>query len=65
MNQNQRVFGRRERMTQHAIEIFDLVDITPAATAGKVVNRRFLQSSLATVRYDRAKNVTTHIVGNL
>lgn len=33
MHQRHREFGRGERLIQHAIEIFDLVDIPPAATA--------------------------------
>ena len=33
MHQRHREFGRGERLIQHAIELFDLVDIPPAATA--------------------------------
>ena len=35
MQQSHRKFGHRERLIQHAIELFDLVDITPA-TKNKV-----------------------------
>ena len=54
-HQNHREFGRRERLIKHAIEIFDLVDITPAAMAGKVIDHRFLQSGvlLAAAQYGK------------
>jgi len=56
MHQNHREFGRRERLTQYAIDLFDLVDITPAVAAGKHIDHRFLQSdiSLAAARHRRA-----------
>ena len=65
-HQNHREFGRRERLIKHTIEIFDLVDITPAAMAGKVVDHRFLQSDvlLAAARYAKIENVYAHVAGN-
>jgi hypothetical protein len=55
MYQNHREFGRGERLTQYAIELFDLVDITPAATAEKTIDHRFLQTnvSIAAPRYGK------------
>jgi hypothetical protein len=55
MYQNHRDFGRGERLTQYAIELFDLVDITPAVTAEKTIDHRFLQSnvSFAVPRYGK------------
>jgi len=55
MYQNHRESGRGERLTQYAIELFDLVDITPATTAEKTIDHRFLQSnvSFAVPRYGK------------
>ncbi len=63
MYQNHRNFGRGERLVQHAIEMFDLVDITPATTVGKTVEHKFLQSdTLATAaRYAMTENMTAQI----
>lgn len=47
MYQNHREFGHGERLTQYAIEIFDLVDITPAATAEKTINPGFPQADVS------------------
>ena len=64
--QNQRAFRRRERLIQHAIEVFDLVDITPAARAGKKIDHRFLQPEalLAAAQYGQVENVYAHVAGN-
>lgn len=66
MQQKRREFRRGERVIQHAIEMFDLVDITTAAKAGKMVDHRFLQPDvmLAATQYAEAENAYTHIAGN-
>lgn len=64
--QNRREFGHRERLIQHAIEVFDLVDITPVAKDGKVIDHRFLQSDvvLAAAQYGQAESAYAHIAGS-
>jgi hypothetical protein len=37
-----------ERLIQHAIEVFDLVEIVPAARVERSINRRYLDPSPAT-----------------
>ncbi|MBT3253978.1 MAG: hypothetical protein HOJ19_08065 [Candidatus Marinimicrobia bacterium] len=63
MHQNHRNFGHGERLIQHAIEVFDLVDITPTAMAEKTVDHRFLQSdALATVaRYSETQSTNIYV----
>ncbi len=63
MHQNRRNFGRGERLTQHAIEVFDLVDITPATMVEKTVDHEFLQpDALATVaRYSETQSTNLYV----
>ena len=63
LHQNHQNFGRGERLIQHAIDVFDLVDITPAALAEETVNHRFLQSdALATAaRYSEAQSTGLYV----
>ncbi|MBT4035712.1 MAG: hypothetical protein HOB84_13240 [Candidatus Marinimicrobia bacterium] len=63
LHQNHRNFGRGERLIQHAIEVFDLVDIAPATVAEKTVDHRFLQSdALATVaRYSETRSTNLYV----
>jgi len=65
MHQKHQEFVHSERLVQHAIEVFDLVDITPAATAGKVIDHRFLQSDvlLAATQYGTAERAYRHVAG--
>ncbi len=55
MHEKHREFGRGEQLIQHAIELFDLVEIPPAAMAGQTIDRRFLQPDVLLVapRYDK------------
>ncbi|MBC8376189.1 MAG: hypothetical protein H8E26_09080 [FCB group bacterium] len=52
-----------ERLIQHAIEVFDLEDITPATTEEKAINHRFLQSdALATAaRYSETQSTGLYV----
>ena len=63
MNQGYGKSKHAERLIQHAIEVFDLVEITPAAMTGETVNHRFLQASvsLLAAQHGKMENVTAHI----
>ncbi|MBT3632237.1 MAG: hypothetical protein HOD43_02300 [Candidatus Marinimicrobia bacterium] len=57
MHQNHREFGHGERLTQYAIEIFDLVDITPVATAEKTINPGFIHADVSLLAAQHGKLV--------
>jgi len=62
MYQSQRRFGRAERLTQYAIEIFDLVDIVPAAGAERSIRRRLPRPNAASAaRYGEPQSVSSQV----
>ena len=63
MHQSHREFESGERLIQYAIEIFDLVDVAPAAKTRKRIDRRLRHAdvALAAVRHHKVQSVTAHI----
>jgi len=49
-----------ERLIQHAIEVFDLVEIVPATRVERSINHRDLQPSPAT-RYSEAQSTGLYV----
>jgi len=67
MHQTPRRYEPRDRVIQHAIEVFDLVDITSAAKTGKVVDHHFLEADavLAAAQYAQTESAYAHVAGNI
>ena len=56
MYQNYGKFDRAERLIQHVIEVFDLVEIIPAEGTGRSMRSRFIQPDIpSAARYSEAQ----------
>ena len=65
MRRNHTKYDSKDRLIQHAIEIFDLVDMDPDADAGEPIRRRFVRSSMPHVKhYDGTKRPVLYMAGN-
>jgi len=62
MQQKRKKYDSRDRLIQHAIEIFDLVDLDADADPGEPVRRRFTGSTVSRVkRFDSTKRAGAHM----
>jgi hypothetical protein len=65
MYQSRGKYDRGEQLIQYAIEIFDLIEIVPPASTGKLTGHGFRQvDTLPITRHKKAQDLVTRVAVN-